>query len=76
MEAIAGAPWKATSQNACIYGTEYYELGDAITDILVKEGRGVGSRPAGGGPAHPCEPTSRLSACIREGGSYNHPRKG
>lgn len=25
-------------EEACIYGTEYYELEDAIADILVREG--------------------------------------
>jgi hypothetical protein len=28
--------WRA---EACIYGTEYYELEDVITDILVEETR-------------------------------------
>ena len=33
-------------EEACIYGSEYYELKDAITDLLVEETRWSGKRKA------------------------------
>ena len=42
---IPSADREGREEEACIYGTEYYLLEDAITDILVK-----GSRRAGGTP--------------------------
>ncbi len=34
---IPSADREGRPEEACIYGTEYYELEDAVTDILLKE---------------------------------------
>ena len=42
---IPSADREGREEEACIYGTEYYLLEDAITDILVKGSRRIGKTP-------------------------------